>query len=435
MLALCARDGCRDGQARVSRPRASTSMQAGGGRDLLAEEAAAFFCIFSEDDDDMVVNTEFRRTALHGGDAAAGPPLAGYVCCHEFPDQALEVLNTFVHFGAPCAGVAEPGQLRRRMRSCPTSLAGDPGEAADLTNVLGVAEEWPQLVLEDGDSDWTRDGEGVRLEPLVLESPIADGVSPVRMPLVDRTRASDGQFEAFPAWQQSGADVPSQDPCVIVSRWWFEQPEASFQAMAHVAWMSGGDWSCQAFVAFQPADVPSQLALPPLLPPRPLPFAAGILVDGSCSMVHAVWDFDISHRELLDMGGPLSEWPPVVQVESSVEGVVVKAVAGEAAVPCMEVLLDDGLVMSNGEAAVPSLEVSLDDGLVMSNAHFLDLGDNGAVAINPGEYEVDELQKEPARRVRKYVRNWKRFYDCLFLVNSWERFDVAQAAVEAGQSL
>ena len=213
MLALCARDGCRDGQARVSRPRASTSMQAGGGRDLLAEEAAAFFCIFSEDDDDMVVNTEFRRTALHGGDAAAGPPLAGYVCCHEFPDQALEVLNTFVHFGAPCAGVAEPGQLRRRMRSCPTSLAGDPGEAADLTNVLGVAEEWPQLVLEDGESDWTRDGEGVRLEPLVLESPIADGDSPVRMPLVDGTRASDGQFEAFPAWQQYGADVPSQDPC------------------------------------------------------------------------------------------------------------------------------------------------------------------------------------------------------------------------------
>ena len=117
------------------------------------------------------------------------------------------------------------------MRSCPTSLAGDPGEAADLTNVLGVAEEWPQLVLEDGESDWTRDGEGVRLEPLVLESPIADGESPVRMPLVDGTRASDDRFEAFPAWQQLGAGMPCQDPCGFDSRWWFEQPEASFQAM------------------------------------------------------------------------------------------------------------------------------------------------------------------------------------------------------------
>ena len=48
---------------------------------------------------------------------------------------------------------------------------------------------------------------------------------------------------------------------------------------------------------------------------------------------------------------------------------------------------------------------------------------------------VDELLKEPARRVRKCVRHWKRFYDCLLLVNSWERFDAAQAAVEAGQSL
>ena len=80
-------EGASDGvHAQVpSRSRSSCSgsssfavtVSAGGCRDLLAEEAAAFFCIFSEDEDDMVVNTEYRRTALHGGDAAAGPPLAG----------------------------------------------------------------------------------------------------------------------------------------------------------------------------------------------------------------------------------------------------------------------------------------------------------------------------------------------------------------------
>ena len=48
---------------------------------------------------------------------------------------------------------------------------------------------------------------------------------------------------------------------------------------------------------------------------------------------------------------------------------------------------------------------------------------------------VDELLKEPARRVRKCVRHWSGLTERVLLLNSCERFDAVQAAVEAGQSL